>query len=216
MRKDCNYFSSLITGYIDGELNTSDSNEVKSHLDVCSECKEHYLDEKRVKSIIKEKMPIIKAPVALQRRIRHQLIRNGNKPGFWQLVHSLFAYRPFAASFALAVIICLVFFPTFQMLGNSTGADTYSEQANTYAELKGEIICLDCEYLSQNPENVNPDPTVHRAGIKTDDNHIWTFVNSKPYRNLLHNQKLLSKKARVTGFLFRNARYIYVKDLKML
>ncbi|MFQ5823724.1 MAG: zf-HC2 domain-containing protein [bacterium] len=220
MKKDCNYFTKFITGYIDGELNSSKNYEVKAHLDECPDCNKKYLNEKKLKEIIKGRMPNLKAPNYLHRRIRRQLLRKGDRPSFWELVHSLFVYRPFAASFALAVIAFFAFYSTYQMAGNPSGPFVHGKnmlaEAIKEAELQGQIICLDCEFLSQNQERTTHDPATHRSGLKIKDGTIWSFIHTNTTHDLLHNQKFLKKKVRVSGTLFKNSRYIYVKNYELL
>ncbi|MFQ5865207.1 MAG: anti-sigma factor family protein [bacterium] len=220
MKKDCYYYSPLITGYIDDELESAKTKEVKAHLEKCANCNKQYLDEAKLKQLVKERMPNLKAPNYLHRRIRRQLIRKGGRPRFWELVHSLFVYRPLAASFALAVIAFLVFYPTYQMVGNPLGQ--FSEDKNLSAEtiknaeLKGQVICLDCEFLSQSHEQASHDAATHRSGLKSEDGTIWSFVHTNNTHDLLHNQKFLKEKVLVSGTLFETSRYIYVKNYKLL
>lgn len=220
MEKDCHYYSPLITGYIDGELESSKGKEVKAHLEECPDCNKQYLNEKKLKKLVKERTPILKAPIHLHRRIRRQLLRKGDKPGFWELVHSLFVYRPLTASFALAVIAFLVIFPTYQMVESPLGQ--FAEESNVSAEiaknaqLRGQIICLDCEFLSQTQEKISHDPETHRPGLKDENGKIWSFVYNNSTQDLIHNQNLLKKNVVVSGTLFKKSRYIYVKNYKLL
>ena len=213
MKSKCHNFSVLITRYIDDELDVSEKNEVKIHLRECSECQETYEQETQVKKLLRERLPIVKAPAYLRSRIRRNLIRDGNRPGFWQLVHSLFLYRPVTSSLVMALIAFMVFLPTVQLLDNPF--DVLEEQAKT-AQLKGEIICLDCEFRSKSGVNPAHDPQVHRHGLKAEDESIWTFVQASSNNELLQDQKLLRKKALVSGILFRKSQYIYVQEYKLL
>jgi len=213
MKSKCDKFSVLITRYIDDELDVSGKNEVKTHLQECSKCNEAYEQEAQVKKLLRERLPIVKAPAYLRSRIRRNLIRDGNRPSFWQLVHSLFLYRPVTASFAMALIAFMVFLPTVQLLDNPF--NVVEEQAKT-AQLKGEIICLDCEFRSKSGVSPAHDPQAHRHGMKAEDESIWTFVQASSNNELLQDQKLLRKKALVSGIFFRNSQYIYVQEYKLL
>ena len=215
MKKDCSRFAYLITGYIDRELSVIDNDEVKSHLAKCSECKAAYVQELSVKKLIKERLPLYEAPVTLQRRIRRQLVRNGDKPGFLQLVHSLFLYRPIAASFALAVIFCLAVLPIYQMTAYAPDLLTDPKERTNGVELKGNIVCLDCDLFAQESD-LTLDPAIHRPGIVTEEESVWTFLNANVFIDLLHKKEVLNRKARVSGDLIQNARYIYVTDYELL
>ncbi|MFQ5601843.1 MAG: anti-sigma factor family protein [bacterium] len=220
MKKDCYYFSSRITGFIDSELPASETEAVQIHLDECSRCHAAYREELRVKDLVQERLPIVKAPFALKRRIRRQLIRNGERPGFWQLLHSLFVYQPVSASLALAVIILVMFLPSVQVVSTSlekiSSKSVESVASQTEEELQGEIICMDCELLSHNVEKLQHNPETHRMGFKTIDKRVWTFLDSDSNKELLHDQSLLKRKAVISGILFQDARYIYVKNYKLL
>ena len=120
MKNDCYKFSELITSYIDDELDARRRKKVQSHLGTCSECNDHYLSELNVKKLLKLQLPEIKAPVQLRHRIRRQLARKGSRPGFWQLIQSLFVYRPIAASAALTAIAFFALFPSFEMINKTS------------------------------------------------------------------------------------------------
>ncbi len=213
MKSNCDKFSVLVTRYIDDELDVSRKNEVKTHLQECFECNETYEQEVLVKKLLRERLPIVKAPTYLRSRIRRNLIRHGNRPGFWQLVHSLFLYRPVTASFAMALMAFMVFLPTVQLLDSPFNA--VEEQTKT-EQLKGEIICLDCEFRSKSGVSPAHDPQAHRHGLKAEDKSVWTFVQPNSNKELLHDPKMLRKKTLVSGILFRNAQYIYVQEYKLL
>lgn len=217
MKNNCNKFNELITSYIDDELDVRRRKQVQSHLEACSECNDHYLGELNVKKLLKSQLPEIKAPVQLRHRIRRQLARKGSRPGFWQLIQSLFVYRPIAASAALAAIAFFALFPRFEIRNKiSPLLDSHSEQIAEVQDLKGKIVCLDCEFLSRNIKSVAHDNLTHRPGLKTDNNSIWTFLHTTNIQELLHNQEFLNKNAVVSGILFENSRYIQVNDYKLL
>lgn len=212
MKNNCDKFSVLITRYIDDELDTSIKNEVKTHLQKCLECNENYEGEVQVKELLRERLPIIKAPAYLRSRIRRNLIRNGKRPGFLQLVHSLFLYRPVTASFAMALIAFMVFLPTVQLLDNPFSV--LEEQTKT-AQLKGEIICIDCEFRSKSGVSPAHDQA-HRHGLKAEDETVWTFIQPNSNKELLRDKNILRKKALVSGIIFRKSQYIYVQEYKLL
>lgn len=212
MKRNCDKFAILITRYIDGELDTFAENEVKAHFQVCSECNETYKQEVQVKKLLRERLPIVKAPAYLRSRIRRSLIRDGKRPGFWQLVHSLFLYRPVTASFAMALIAFLVLLPTIQLLENPFSA---SEEESSTGHLKGEIVCLDCEFRTKSGVSPAHDQA-HRHGLKADNASIWTFVQPNSNKELLQDPEILRKKARVSGILFQKSHYIYVQEFELL
>lgn len=218
METKCKNFIVKIAGYIDGELSENQSEAVAKHLNACPDCQGQYEAEKNIKRLLTEKLPRIKAPAYLQTRVRRQLIRQGQPPGFWRLINLMFEYRPVAASFAIAVIASLIVLPTFQLLQTSTefGVETNQTEATQIGELEGEIICLDCEFLSQNRKGVVHDKYRHRPGMRAEDNTIWTFLQTDVHGELFYNPKLLLRRAHVSGVMFANSRYIQVKDYRLL
>ncbi|MFQ5676450.1 MAG: hypothetical protein ACE5G1_11175, partial [bacterium] len=169
-------------------------------------------EEVQVKELVQQRLPKVKAPAYLQNRIRRILVRKGNRPGFWQLVQSLFTYQPVTTSFALAVLALLMILPAVQNLENHF--DLFESSTKT-AQFQGRIICLDCE-LSREVEEVVHDPVTHRQGLKANDGRIWTFVRGSTNTELFRDQKLLNRIARVSGIVFRNSQYIYVQEYKLL
>ncbi|NIR50614.1 hypothetical protein GWO43_18900 [candidate division KSB1 bacterium] len=217
MRQDCNSFSALITGYIDGELKPREYEEVKAHLETCPHCMERYEEENDVKRLIHERVPLVKAPIYLQRRIRRQLLRNGETPGFWNLLNLIFEYRPVAASLAVAVIACLVVLPAAQLLFQPFDANlATSDQVYERAELKGEIICLDCEFLSRDVKGLVHNKFGHRPGLKAEDETVWTFLHTENHQELFRKPELLRRQAVVSGTLFTNSHYIQIESYRLL
>lgn len=219
MKKECYKFQPLITAYIDNELERQQENKVKVHLEQCPECQQSHAEELKLKKLLNEKVSILEAPTYLRDRIRHRLVSGGPRPGFWHLIQSLFAYRPLPATLALAVIMFLVLFPTYRMI--DSGAMQLKGAAATLGTsepgvLTGQIICLDCEFLSKTGHPFTHDPLTHRPGLKTDDNTVWTFLETKDNQELLHSQKILMKKAVITGILFKKAHYIEVQEYRLL
>lgn len=211
MSNECIDLSVLISRYVDSELDQEEKAKVEKHLESCTACKESYVEEIQVKELVRERLPKVKAPAYLQNRIRRMLIRKGSRPGFWQLVQSLFTYQPVTTSFALAMLALLMILPAVQNLESHFNL----EQGSKTAQLQGRIICLDCE-LSREVEEVVHDPATHRQGLKAEDGKIWTFVRGSSNTVLFRDQKLLSRIARVSGIVFRNSQYIYVQEYELL
>jgi anti-sigma factor (TIGR02949 family) len=210
MKKDCSYFAALITSHVDNELNPAKTEQVEAHLEACPNCKQQYLNEVQLKKILKEKTPIINAPAYLEPKIQRQLLRDGELPGFWQLVRELFIYRPLAGSAALALFALLVFLPAYQLASRLPVAE------QRMADLRGKVICLDCVFAKQYPQSATRHTDIHRTGIKTPDDQIWTFLDTSTNQELLHDHTFLSKEVQVSGVLFQKAHYVYVQSYRLL
>lgn len=220
MKNDCNQYATLITGLVDGELDAETKHFVESHLGECQKCSEEHAHEKQIKALVNERVKIQKVPAYLSQRIRRQLVREGERPGFWELIHSLFIYRPAAATVALAFIGLLVILPIFRAseLMNqqvSTPLDSTAERAIT-GELTGEVLCLDCEYMSRFVSNVKHDPVTHRPAIRCKDGIVWTLLQSNTARKLFEDPEAFRKTTVVSGVLFRKTHYVMVEDYRVL
>ncbi len=210
MKKDCYYFTALITGYVDNELNPPRTRQVEAHLEACANCKQHYLNEIQVKKIVKEKTAGTNAPAYLEARIQRRLVRDGKLPGFWPLVREVFTYRPLTASAALVLFALVVFLPAYQLASRLPVAE------QRMADLRGKIICLDCAYAKHYPQSATRHTDIHRIGIVTPDDRVWTFLDTSTNQELLHDHRFLSKEVQVSGILFQKAHYVYVQNYRLL
>lgn len=221
MKKDCNYFAPLITGLVDQELDSSTRKEVEVHIAACASCSTQYANEVNVKKVVRERFSMVKAPAYLRARIRRYLARHGNVPSFWELVQSLFIYRPAAASFSLAVIAFMIILPLFQLVSESSyrgqpAALELTRMSPQAGFLQGKIICVDCEFLSHDQKGQVQHTDEHRAGLKTEDGTVWSFIYTKTTEELMRNPTYLRKSARVKGKVFPSSHLVYVESLEML
>jgi len=215
MIKDCDQYASLITGFIDGELDAETGHLVKQHLNECQRCNEDYVQEKQIKSLLSERIELQKAPIYLQNRIRRKLVRDGERPGFFEIVRSLFVHQPVAASLALAVVGVLVVLPMY-FWNSSAGPYFGPEETTLTGELTGEVFCLDCVFLSRYVTNVKHDPKTHRPALRCQDGIIWTCLQSKTTQRLFEEPNAFKKKTVVSGVLFTKSHYVIVEDYKLL
>lgn len=215
MKKDCHQYASLITGFIDDELDPETRQLVKEHLNECQWCNENYAREKQIKRIVSERVKIQKVPGYLHNRIRRQLIREGDRPGFFDIMRSLFVYRPMAASLTMAVVAVLIIMPMY-LWSTSTQSFSGTKESALTGELTGEVFCLDCEFLSRYVTNVKHDPQTHRAALRCQDGIIWTCLQSNETQRLFEDPNAYKKKTLVSGVLFTKSHYVIVEDYELL
>ncbi|MFQ5651299.1 MAG: anti-sigma factor family protein [bacterium] len=214
-RDRCDY---LITGYIDGELNEKDRMEVEKLLQESPELLQRYEAECKLKELVTERLQIAKAPAHLRRRIERQIARGGDLPTFWQLIQSLFEYRPVATSFALAVLAFSILLPTFGVMTSSgdAGRSTSAGLSVHSAQLRGEIICLDCDLFLKYHGVPVRHQVIHRPGLRAEDGAVWTILQDGTGKEIQYNRELLKRKATLFGVVFENPRYISVNKYKLL
>lgn len=197
---------SLISGYIDGELDQKDSKKVEKLLENSKEFKELYQVEKQLKGLITQRMQKEKAPIKLRKRIKRQITRQNGRPGFVELLSEFFEFRPMSSSFALAVIALLILLPNLSRLRSHEDVE--------FMQLRGEIVCLDCDIFSKHidvPEHTN---LLHRPGIRGDDGAIWTIIQNSQGPNV--DMRFLRKKIEISGLAFNELRYIKVEGYHLL
>lgn len=209
----------LLTGYIDGEISAEERAEVERAVQQDPKLAAELESETKIKSVLREQLEVVKAPTHLRQRIRRDILRADEKPSFSELLSSFFEYRPLATSLAFAVLAILVLVPSYEVVTSRapgllqlTGgaANTFS----TEGTLEGEIICLDCELFSAGMRS--HDVELHRPGLRATDGSIWTIVQKRPEDKMRYGRDLLQKKARLSGLIFPNSRYISVKGYQLL
>ncbi len=217
MEQECRRFSNLITALVDDELQSAEKSEVENHFKICPPCHQRYQNEKRVKRVVADRLPVISAPAYLVQRIRHHLQSGRAWPGFWELLRDLFVYHPLSASFAAAALILIVALPTyFLSIHRDQTANFAGELNGKVVELQGQIICLDCAYTYHDEQNQTPHTEIHRIGIRCAADQIWTFLDTRPHQELLHDPKYLQRNVLVKGVVYQDARYVFIKDYQLL
>ena len=216
MKENCDRYAVLITGLVDEELDEGDARTVRHHLDECPGCNAKFVTEKNIKRIVKEGITSNAAPAYLKTRIRHNLMRQGVRPGFWQLLRTVFTYRPVAAALAVSFIFAAIILPAIYLQWSNQAAHWLSRSGHNYVELRGEIICLDCECLQDQIKPTEKELMMHRFGIRTDDHSVWTFLYTSATKDLMGNHQMLKKRIAVTGRLFESSHYIQVNTYRLL
>lgn len=213
MKKDCGYFATLITSLIDNELSNKQKDEVQQHLDDCPECLDSYKNESKVKVLLRERLPNYQAPLSLRSRIRRQLARYGARPGFWEIIQSLFIYRPIPAMLTVAALLIFMLVPPLAL--NNISFNSHESGIVHAAQLEGEIICLDCEMQSLTGHKIpHSHNVIEKPGLKTKDGKIYTFIQNSIMGTPLMSPEYLKKNVRIEGTLFEDAQYIQVNDFQ--
>lgn len=205
--------ATLLTAYIDGELDEEQMKEIRKLLESDAALYKSYEAEKQLCETMSKKLPTVKAPDYLRQRIRRDIMRGPEKPTFWQLIHSMFEYRPLATSLAVAAMVVIISLPAYQIVGTGFGPPV---SAMKQGFLDGEIICLDCDVFSDGTTNKGHDPELHRPGLRCSNGAIWTILPANGAERILYGRDLLKKKARLVGLIFNDSRYIRVSDFQLL
>lgn len=210
----------LLTGYVDGELDDKQKKEVRALLEESPELRRQITDEENLKKALKEQATVHPAPPYLRRRIRRDIAQEQAKPTFGELIQKLFEYRPLATSMAFAVIALLILLPNYNRIMDTSSLlptkDSGSNLAVTNGEIDGQIICLDCGLFSASKDPQGHDVELHSPGLRATNGEIWTILRTKEEDKLKYGLELLQKKARLSGLIFENSRYIRVNKYTLL
>lgn len=82
--------------------------------------------------------------------------------------------------------------------------------------VNGVIVCINEEMAKLRNVKSNCDKYGHLFGLKTSDGTIWSFIVNSEGKDLRENQKNVSKRVRVWGRMFYNAKIIEVKKYTVL
>lgn len=94
---DCQEIKKYLYPFIDGELDRKRSLKVQAHLDSCPLCGLEFESEKKIESVINEKILRDKAPLALRERVIEQI----------ELAEARSSFRS-SGQFCLAGLLCFI------------------------------------------------------------------------------------------------------------
>ena len=109
--KDCQNFKSAIGPWLDGELTSTDAEEVRLHLEECTACAEERRQLERLQLTLQYTMMAKKAELAFEpfwRGVQHRIVHD--KPWHRQLsgwLHDSFAEQRLAWAVPAAIIVAL-------------------------------------------------------------------------------------------------------------
>ena len=91
------------------------------------------------------------------------------------------------------------------------------KSASTLADsVEGVIVCINEEMAALRHSKPMCDKYGHLFGLKTSDGMIWSFIVNPVGKELRENEKNVSKKVKVWGRMFYNAKIIEVKNYKLI
>jgi hypothetical protein len=104
------YIEEYLSADVDGALSPAERQAVSAHLAACVDCRQRQADERALKALLHERIPIVSAPAELRQRVITALGREDSRPA---ARHRRFSRRPLwvgslgalAAAAAVAVII---------------------------------------------------------------------------------------------------------------
>lgn len=228
MKNKCEQMETLITAYIDQELEKKAAANVEDHLEACAPCRERYEAEAEVKRMLRERVQPVSAPPELRARIRRRLQRDTQaNRSVWEALRSYFALRP-AASIAVAIaLLVLVIVPSYLAFVHNPfteGAQVASAEGQV-VDLFGEIVCVDCAVMLR--AHVSDESTIarvkqehdrglHHPGLMTAKGEIYNFLHTGKGLELLQVPSHGGEKVKIHGVVFPQSRLIEVRSYQII
>lgn len=104
---DCKYAKQFMTPWIDRELHASTGQELMHHLEGCPDCRREFELERRLKTVLTEKLPRVSAPPYLYQRILNALETPPASRTWRERLQEILLVRPALKFGALAALLIL-------------------------------------------------------------------------------------------------------------
>lgn len=105
---NCSKFKTLLTRYIDKEINKNEKSLFKKHIEMCKNCQDEYDTQVQIKQLIRKKKRLIATEIDAQNIIIKAKKRSIEKKDKKNKINSIILNR-FVPSFSIAAAVILLF-----------------------------------------------------------------------------------------------------------
>jgi anti-sigma factor (TIGR02949 family) len=204
---DCKKLREVLDAYVDRELSVDAGTQAEAHIAECSTCRRAVESLARLREAVRTAAGKPEAPVELIERVRRSVSPR------W---HRAAAIQAIAAALVLAGALTL-FVPSVRGAA-ATALDFLSLKLDDSRQvvLEGKLLCRDCQLEKEYGYHAMCPLTGHHGSIVTRDGRIWNILEGEKSRDLIHNSKLLGRRVRIQGRIFRKAGSIEVSGYELL
>jgi anti-sigma factor (TIGR02949 family) len=204
---DCKKLREVLDAYVDRELSADAATQAEAHIAECSACRRAVENLARLREAVRTAAGEPEAPLELMERVRSSLSPR------W---HRAAALQAIAAALVLAGVLAL-FVPSVRGAA-ATALDFLSLKLDDSRQvvLEGKLICRDCQLEKQYGYHAMCPLTGHHGWLQTSDGRLWGILEGNASQELIHNSKLLGRRVRIHGRIFRKAGSIEVSGYKLL
>jgi anti-sigma factor (TIGR02949 family) len=204
---DCKKLREVLDAYLDRELSADAAGQAEAHIAECSGCRRAVESLTRLREAIRAAAGKPEAPAELMERVRGSI-----SPRWPRAV----AIEAIAATLILAGVLTL-FVPSVRGAA-ATALDFLSLKLDETrpVALEGKLICRDCQLEKQYGYHAMCPLTGHHGWLQTSDGRLWGILEGNASQELIHNSKLLGRRVRVQGRIFRKAGSIEVSGYELL
>ena len=204
---DCKKLREVLDAYMDRELSPDAAAQADAHIAGCTACRRAVEALTRLRGAVRTAAGKPEAPEQLLARVQNSL-----SPGW----HRAVAIQAVAATLVLAGI--LTFFVPSVRGAAATALDFLSLKLDDSRQvvLEGKLICRDCQLEKQYGYHAMCPLTGHHGWLATSDGRLWSILEGNASQDLIHNSKLLGRRVKVQGRIFRKAGSIEVSGYQLL
>ena len=204
---DCKKLREVLDAYVDRELSADASAQAEAHIAECNACRHAVEGLARLREAVRTAAGKPEAPVELVRRVRSSVSSRWPRAA---------AIQAIAATLVLAGVLTL-FVPSVRGAA-ATALDFLSLKLDEThpVVLEGTLICRDCQLEKQYGYHATCPLTGHHGWLQTSDGRLWGILEGNASQELIHNSKLLGRRVKVQGRIFRKAGSIEVSRYELL
>lgn len=199
---DCKDSKSLITAYVDEQLEPAEQADLQQHLARCHRCRSASEAEEGFRDIIREVYAAEKAPTRLRANIRKRLAVGENRFGF---LSGILTRPRLIAAMALTILVASIV--GVQIYKN--GLKLSGAGIVRVSDLYGSVECIGCYYAeTSNLQNYCED-FGHSLALLTDTRDVYSFMPNEKSVEILPD--LMHTEVKITGWVFYQANFIEIE-----
>jgi anti-sigma factor (TIGR02949 family) len=204
---DCKKLREVLDAYVDRELSVDATAQAEAHIAECDTCRRAVGNLARLREGVRAAAGKPEAPPQLIERVRSSVAPR------W---HRAAAIQAIAATLVLVGVLTL-FVPSVRGAA-ATALDFLSLKLDDtrQVDLEGNLICRDCQLEKQYGYHAMCPLTGHHGWLQTSDGRLWSFLEGTASEELIHNSKLLGRRVKIHGRIFRRAGSIEVSGYELL
>ena len=204
---DCKKLREVLDAYVDRELSVDAAAQAEAHIAECEACRRAVEHLAKLREAVRTAAGSPEAPVQLIERVRSSVSPRWHRTAVIQAI---------AATLVLAGTLTLLV-PSVRGAA-ATALDFLSLKLDDtrQVELEGKLICRDCQLEKQYGYHAMCPLTGHHGWLQTTDGRLWGILEGNASEELIHNSKLLGRKVKIQGRIFRKADSIEVSAYELL
>ncbi len=200
---DCQESKSLISAYIDEQLEPAKQAELKQHFAECQECQATVRAEQDFRDFARDIYRGEKAPVQLRARVRKRLASGETKSGLFAAIFT--KPRWIAATALTALLLSFVGIQIYKMGGAAEGSGVFHVQ-----DLYGRVECIGCYYTEIANAQSHCSDFGHTLALLTDTRDVYSFIPNE--KSIEIQPDLMHTQIKITGWVFYQANFIEIEN----